>query len=242
MIKVERAIKNLVIANRILAHQQVLDAYGHVSVRHPLDPERYLLSRSCSPGIVEPEDIIEFRLDGVPTQHDSRPLYLERHIHGAIYERHPDVLAVVHAHSDDILPFTITDTPLRPAIQAVGDMGENIPIWDIANRFGDSTDLLITSMEQGRDLARSFQDNHVTLLRGHGFVAIGSTLFALVRLSVFLPRNARVLLAALRLGPVKGLSRGEVQARKALDVNSDSMRRGWEYWAREAACSHLLSD
>lgn len=242
MNKLETAIRDLVIANRILAHQHVLDAFGHISVRHPLEPGCYLLSRSCSPGIVTADDIIEFRLDGVPVRDDRRPLYLERPIHGAIYESHPDVRAVLHAHSDDILPFTITDRPLRPVIQAVGDMGAEAPVWDIADKFGGDTDLLVVTMEQGRDLARHFRENRVTLLRGHGFVAIGPTLYALVRLAVFLPRNARVLLAATALGPVKGLSQGEVRARMALDVNSPSLRRGWDYWAREAGCGDLLSD
>ena len=237
----ERAKKDLVIANRILAHQGVLDSFGHVSVRHPFDPERYLLARSCSPGIVASEDIVEFTLDGHPVSHESRPLYLERPLHGAIYETHPTVNAVLHAHSDDLLPFTVTDIPLRPIIQSVGDMGESIPLWDIADKFGDDTDLLVCTMEQGRDLARCLMPNRVALMRGHGFVSVDLTITGLVRLAVFLPRNARVLLAALNIGKeVKGLKPGEVAARRRLDPNSPSLRRGWEYWAHEAGCRDLL--
>src|SRR4051794_30274365 len=237
----ERVIKDLVIANRILANEGVLDSFGHVSVRHPSHPDRYLLARSCSPGIVDPGDIVEFTLDGRPVGSESRPLYLERHLHGGIYETHASVNAVLHAHSDDMLPFTVTDIPMRPVIQSVGDMGEVIPVWDIADRFGDDTDLLVCTMDQGRDLARCLLPNRVALLRGHGFVSVDVSLIGLVRLAIFLPRNARVLLAATALGKeVKGLKRGEIAARLRIDPGSPSMRRGWEYWALEAGCNDLL--
>lgn len=237
----ERIIKDLVIANRILANEGVLDSFGHVSVRHPERPDRYFLARSCSPGIVEESDIVEFSLDGVPIKSENRPLYLERHLHGGVYETHPGVNAVLHAHADDMLPFTITDIPMRPVIQSVGDMGATIPVWDIADKFGDDTDLLVCTMDQGRDLARCLLPNKVALLRGHGFVSVDVNLISLVRLAVFLPRNARVLMAATTLGtPIKAIKPGEIAARLRLDPASPSMRRGWEYWAREAGCGHLL--
>ena len=238
---IERTIKDLVIANRILANENVLDSFGHVSVRHPERRDRYFLARSCRPGIVEASDIVEFTLDGVPVNPEKRPLYLERHLHGGMYETHAGVNAVLHAHADDMLPFTITDSPMRPVIQSVGDMGAKIPVWDIADKFGDDTDLLVCTMDQGRDLARCVLPNKVALLRGHGFVSVDVNLIGLVRLAVFLPRNARALLAAITLGtPIKDLKIGEIAARLRLDPASPSMRRGWEYWARESGCSDLL--
>jgi HCOMODA/2-hydroxy-3-carboxy-muconic semialdehyde decarboxylase len=110
------AVRDLVIANRILANEDVVDAYGHVSIRHPQNPERYLLSRSRSPELVERGDIMEFSLDGKPVGDDVRPPYLERFIHGAIYEARPDIHAVVHSHAEDVLPFSIAATPLRPVV------------------------------------------------------------------------------------------------------------------------------
>ena len=116
---VERARRDVVIANRILAHQKVLDAYGHVSLRHPTDPTKFLLAVSCSPGMVRVEDVVEFWLDGRPTSPETRPLYMERYIHGAVYEKRPDVKAVLHSHAEDVLPFAISKTTrLRPVIQA----------------------------------------------------------------------------------------------------------------------------
>ena len=238
---IERARRDLVIANRILAHQQVLDAYGHVSIRHPLDPGRHLLARSASPGIIVPDDIVEFTHDGVPVGPEKRPLYLERFIHGAIYATRPEVNAVLHAHAEDVLPFTISSVPFRPVIQNVGDMGSPVPVWDIADKFGSNTDLLVRTLEQGRDLAATLGQGRIALMRSHGFVGAGRTLNDLVRLSVFVPRNARVLMAALRLGgDIKSLHPGEMAARLAIDPESPAMRRGWDYWAIEAGCEALL--
>jgi HCOMODA/2-hydroxy-3-carboxy-muconic semialdehyde decarboxylase len=239
----ERARRDLVIANRILAHQGVVDAYGHVSVRHPLDPRRHFLARSLSPGIIGPDDIVEFTHDGLPVGRETRPLYLERFIHGAVYAARPEINAVLHAHAEDVLPFTISSIPFRAVIQNAGDIGAEVPVWDIADKFGTGTDLLVRTLEQGRDLAASLGQRRMALMRGHGFVATGRTLNDLVRLSVFVPRNARVLMAAMRLGgEVKQLHPGEIAARLAIDPESDAMRRGWKFWAQEAGCGALLDD
>lgn len=236
----DEAVRDLVVANRILAHQGVVDAYGHVSLRHPANPERFLLSRSRSPELVEAGDVMEFALDGKPAGGDARAPYLERFIHAGIYAARPDVQAVVHAHSEDVLPFGITPEPLRPVLHTAGEMGTQIPVWDIADRFGDDTNLLVTNLEQGRDLAQRLADNSVVLMRGHGFAAAGYTLFMAVRVSVYLPINARVLLSATRLGKVRGLSPGEAERRTRIDPNSSEARRAWEYWARRAGCADLL--
>ncbi len=239
---IERTIKDVVIANRILALNKVLDAYGHVSIRHPENPDRYFLARSVSPAIVEPEDIVEFHLDGTPVDSEERrPLYLERFIHGGVYEKRADVKAVLHSHADETLPFSISKTTrLRPVIHAVGDIGEHVPVWDIADKFGDDTTLLVTNIDQGRDLAHCLDCNRLALMRGHGFVCVGFTINDLVRLSVYIPRNARTQLAAMQMGEYKALSRGEIEARLKLDPESPALRRGWELWAREAGCGHLL--
>jgi len=240
MTDLERVLADLVIANRILAHEGIVDAYGHVSVRHPREPKRYLLARSLSPEMVQPADIMEFELDGTPVGGDARQPYLERFIHGAVYESRPEVLAVVHAHAEDVLPFGITAAPLRPVIHSGSFMGVEVPVWDIRDRFGD-TNLLVTNMPQGRDLAARLAANNVALMRGHGFVAAARSLIEVVRMSVYVPRNARVQLAAMRLGEVKPLSRGEIDARNAgYKPHSPETWRAWEYWATRAGCAELL--
>ena len=239
---VERTIRDVVIANRILALHNVLDAYGHVSMRHPERDDRYFLACSISPAIAKVEDIIEFHLDGTPVDPgERRALYVERFIHSGVYEKRPDARAVLHSHAEDLLPFSVSrKIPLRPLIHNAGDMGHEVPVWDIADQFGDETTLLVTSMEQGRDLACCLDRNRLALMRGHGFVSVGRTINDLVRLAVYIPRNARVQLVAMQMGEYKALSRGEVEARLKLDPETPGMKRGWEYWAREAGCEDLL--
>jgi ribulose-5-phosphate 4-epimerase/fuculose-1-phosphate aldolase len=232
---------DLVVANRILANENIVDAYGHVSIRDPEDPKRFYLARSLAPELVESGDIMAFDLEGNALGGDSRQPYLERFIHAAVYEARADVMAVVHAHAEDVLPFGISSAALKPVIHSGSFMGEHVPVWDIRSRFGD-TNLLVTNVAQGRDLAKTLGPNNVALMRGHGFVAAARSLIEVVRMSVYVPRNARVQYKALQLGQVKPLSRGEIEARNAgYRPYSPETWRAWEYWATRAGCAHLLS-
>ncbi len=241
MNQVERAIRNLVIGNRILAHEGVVDAYGHISMRHPERPDRFLLSRSRSPELVEPEDIMEFTLDGHPVGNDKRPPYLERFIHGGVYEARPDVKSVVHSHAESVLPFTISQTPLVAVTHSGSEIGAQVPVWDIAERFGD-TNLLVTNAEQGRDLARRLGNGRVALMSGYGLAASGLTLLHVLRTAVAMPKNARVYMEAMRLGPVKALSPREIEIRAAeMNEETPATLRAWEYWACRCGCGHLIA-
>jgi ribulose-5-phosphate 4-epimerase/fuculose-1-phosphate aldolase len=236
-------IDELVIANRILAHEDVVDAYGHVSVRNPEQPGRFFLAHSRSPAMVEAGDIVEHDLDANAVKEERRVLYLERFIHAAIYEARPDVMAVVHAHAEDVLPFTITQPPLQPVIHSGAFIGAHVPVWDIAERFGSSTNLLVTDMAQGRDLAKRLGTVNVVLMRGHGFAAAARSLIDVVRMSVYLPRNARVQYKAMQLGELKPLSVGEIESRTSgYKPQSPETQRAWQYWAQRAGCGHLLKD
>src|SRR6202043_562406 len=241
MSTLDTLIRDLVIPNRILAREDVVDAYGHVSVRNPDNARHFFLSRSIAPELIEPPDIVELDLDGQPVREEKRALYLERFIHAAILEARPEINAVVHAHAEDILPFGIAQaTPLRPVIHAGSFIGAEVPVWDIADRFGDAN-LLVTNLEQARDLATCLGPNSVALMRGHGFASAARSLIEVVRLSVYLPRNARALMRAKQLGgEIKYLSPGEIEARnRGYSPYSVETWRTWEYWAKKAGCGHL---
>jgi HCOMODA/2-hydroxy-3-carboxy-muconic semialdehyde decarboxylase len=243
MSALDSIISDLVVANRILAREDVVDAYGHVSVRNPDNPKHFFISRSVAPELIKQDDIVELGLDGEPVREEKRALYLERFIHAAILEARPDIQAVVHAHAEDILPFGIAQaTPLRPVIHSGSFIGANVPVWDIADKFGD-TNLLVTNMQQGRDLAHCLGQNNVALMRGHGFASAGRSLIEVVRISVYLPRNARALLRAKQLGgEIKYLRQGEIDARnRGYSPYSTETWRAWEYWANKAGCSHMLT-
>jgi HCOMODA/2-hydroxy-3-carboxy-muconic semialdehyde decarboxylase len=243
MAKLDDLLNDLVIANRILAKEDIVDAYGHVSVRHPDNPSHFFLARSLAPEFITRDDIMEFDLEGRPVGTDKRAPYLERFIHGGILEARPDVMAVVHAHAEDILPFGLADgTPLRPVIHSGSFIGSNVPVWDIANKFGD-TNLLVANADQGRDLAKTLAGNNVALMRGHGFAAAARSLIEVVRMSVYLPRNARALMGAVQLGgKIKPLSQGEIDARnRGYSPYSVETWRAWEYWANKAGCGHMVT-
>ena len=243
MSNLDTIIKDLVIANRILAKEDVVDAYGHVSIRNPDNPKSFFISRSLAPELIEKDDIVELGLDGEPLKNEKRSLYLERFIHAAIYEARPDINSVVHAHAEDTLPFGIAAaTKLKPVIHSGSFIGPNVPVWDIADKFG-ATNVLVTNMAQGRDLAKCLGKSSVALMRGHGFASAARSLIEVVRLSVYLPRNARALMRAKMLGgKIKYLSKGEIDARNAgYSPYSNETWRAWEYWANKAGVGNLLT-
>jgi HCOMODA/2-hydroxy-3-carboxy-muconic semialdehyde decarboxylase len=230
MTELETALQDLVTANRILANEGVVDAFGHVSLRHPGNPDHYWLSRSRAPQLVTLEDLMEYTIQGEPLDQQGRAMYAERPIHGAVYEARPDVQAVVHNHSPAVVPFSVTSVPLRPIFHLAAVIGAHVPVWDIRDRFGD-TDMLVTTMEQGRDLAKTLGQGRTALIRGHGCVVTGDSVRAAVMASVYLQLNAHLLSESLKLGEVTYLSPGEVAKMAETQLRPLSGNRAWEYWA-----------
>ena len=161
--------RRLAAANRILAHEDVVDAFGHVSIRDPDNPKRYIMARSRSPELVEFGDLIRFEQDGKSLDPENRTPYGERMIHGAIYEARSDGNAVVHNHAYALLPFGITGRTLEPVVHVASIIGAKIPLWDIQTKFKE-TDMLVRTMDQGRDLAATLGKNTCALMRGHGAI------------------------------------------------------------------------
>lgn len=229
-------IQELVAANRILASEGIVDAFGHVSVRHPKYPGRYLMSRGRSPELVEAADILEFALDGVPVKPRAPKPYLERFIHGALYEARPDIQAVVHNHSRNVIPFSVTEEKLRPLVHSSATIGHEVPVWDAQDKFGD-TDLLVSDMAMGRDLARIVGKGTCALMRGHGCTIAGKSLKEVVYTAIYLEVNAELQVKTSCFGKAKFLSPGEIEAinsRLYQGKPGDGFDRAWEYWRRRA--------
>jgi len=240
MADIKELIRELAIANRILAAENVVDAFGHVSVRHPEDPNRYFLSRSRAPQLVEPGDIMEFTLKGEPLDQKGRAIYAERAIHGAMYEARPDVMSVVHNHSFDVIPFGVAGVAIRPLLHTASRLGPEIPLWDIAAKFGDATNLLVTTMEQGHDLAAAVGKRVAALMRGHGCVVVGRSIRDAVISAIYLQVNARLQADAMRLGgSIKFLSQGEIDAFTGRRIGDFEGGRAWEYFVARAGVETL---
>ena len=232
MTKLDLALEELVTANRILAREEVVDSFGHVSARHPERPDRFLLSRARAPDLIEVDDIMEFTLEGEPVDARGRKPYLERFIHGALYEARPDVQAVVHNHSPSVIPFGVTGTKLKPLLHMCTSIGHHVPIWDSQERFGDTT-LLVENMDMGRDLAKSLDKGRTALMRGHGAVAVGQTLRHAVFIAIYLEVRAKLQMQASNLGSIKFLTDGEVD--KIINRTGPfTVDRAWENWCRRA--------
>jgi HCOMODA/2-hydroxy-3-carboxy-muconic semialdehyde decarboxylase len=225
----QQALEDLVTANRILAHEQVIDGFGHISIRHPERPDRFFLSRSRSPELVEFDDLMEYDLDCNPIDQRGRMMYAERVIHGGIFKVRQDVNAVIHHHAHPILPFTFTDMKLRPVFHMGGVMGREVPSWDIRDKFGD-TDLLVVTPEQGLDLAKTLGQNRMALLRRHGAVVVGETLRQAVFIANYSTDNAKLQLAGR--GTIQYLTDGEIDATGGLLTMPTGQNRAWEYWSR----------
>lgn len=233
MAELNELIEELVTANRILARENVVDSFGHISARHPANPQRYLISRSRAPDCIESDDIMEFTLDGAPADARGRAPYLERFIHGALYEARPDVMSVVHHHSESVIPFGVTGMPIRPIFHMGASIGREVPVWDSHDHFGD-TALLVESMEMGRDLAKLMGAGTTALMRGHGATVVGRTVRHAVYASVYLEVNARLQKQALDMGEIKFLTAGEVD-KVATRTGSYGINRAWENWCRRAS-------
>lgn len=219
----------LALANRILAHEGVLDAFGHVSARHPEDPGRYLLSRSRSPALVEPADVLEFSLEGRPIARTDVQLYAERVIHGCIYQARPDVHAVCHHHASAILPFCVAGVELVPVFHLGATLGAKAPFWDSRDEFGD-TDLLVAVPAQGHSLAKALGPHWIVLMRRHGATVAGRSLREVVFRAIYSSRNAEIQRRALALGAFDGLSRGEIERAGEFNLRPLAVDRAWEYW------------
>lgn len=236
---VDAAIAELVIANRILAREDVIDDFGHVSVRHPFDPGRYFLSRSRSPANVTRDDIMEFDLDGNQISNDHRSPYRERAIHGEIYRARPDVNAVTHHHARAVLPFTMTrEPPLKPVFHMGSVIGTNIDTWNSQDEFGD-TNMLVENAEQGASLARVLSRNRVALLRAHGAVCAMPTLKQVCMVSIYLKENAELFLSSMQITRPDYISEGEARLASETLLNDLCVARAWDYWTTRAGFAGL---
>lgn len=230
--------ENLVEANRILVRHSVLDAFGHVSARMSHHADTFLLSRSLAPGSVASSDFLVHDMDG-RTEGGHRA-YVERFIHAEIYRRRPDVSAIVHSHSMSVIPFTVSDVPLRPVFHMAGFLGAGAPIFEISDHAGQASDLLVTSSPLGESLARTLEDSSVALMRGHGFVAVGATIPEAVYRAVYTQVNAQVQQQALVLGAPRFLNVDEAASADA-SVRSQ-VDRAWSVWRAELDTGRRATD
>jgi ribulose-5-phosphate 4-epimerase/fuculose-1-phosphate aldolase len=226
-------LADLAAASRILAARGVVDGFGHVSMRHPDAPDRFLMSKSIAPALVVPGDIIEYDLDSVPCNANGRGSFLERFIHGEIYKMRPDINSVVHSHSPSVIPFGLVDVDMKAMFHNAAFLAAGVPVFDIAEKFGD-TDMLVCDCEKGEALAEALKDKDVALMRAHGSVACGPTLQTAVFRAVYTEVNARIQHYAQALSPDGNLAAlNKAEGQFADMPNQTAGMRAWHLWRAE---------
>ena len=225
-------IEDLVAANRILAMEGVLDAYGHVSARAENRPGHFIMSRSLAPQLVNFDDLMEHGPDSEPIDDDRKP-YLERYLHGEIYRMRPDVMAVVHSHAETVVPFGITRGKLRPVYHMASFLWSGVPVFEM-RKVREESDLLVRDRQTGEALAGTLGACPCVLMRGHGMTVVGGSLPEAVFRAVYTMVNARLQLQAAQLeGPMEFLS--EAEGRLATATNSATVERPWQLWKAKVA-------
>ncbi len=217
-------IDELVLANHILANEDVVDGYGHVSVRSPSNPNHYFLARAGAPALVTAAAITEYDLESNPVTDTSVTGYTERFIHGEIYKARPDVMAVVHCHCPEVIPFANTSVPLQPMHHMGSFIGGGVPVFEIRNAGGE-TDMLIRTPALGRALAQTLGGKSAVLMRGHGAAIVASSLHVVVARAYYLNLNARLQLQAVQLGGKVTYLDSEESKKAATDYE-----RSWDSW------------
>jgi len=225
-------VEKLAIANRILYDQGVVDGFGHVSVRHDASPAHFLLSCNRAPGLVRPEDILTYDLNGDLAVTSDKRSYLERFIHSEIYKARPDVVAVVHSHSQSVIPFGATGQRLRPIFHMSGFLGSGSSLFEIRDA-GGNTDLLIRDSGLGKALAESLGRHNCVLMRGHGSTTVAPSLELAVYRAIYAEVNAKLQLQAAALGPINFLN--EEEAALAAASTEGQVVRAWDLWSQSIA-------
>jgi HCOMODA/2-hydroxy-3-carboxy-muconic semialdehyde decarboxylase len=224
----EHRIEELVVANHILANEHVLDGFGHVSVRSIRNPKHFYMARSRAPALVTVADIMEFDENSQPVDQRERTMYGERFIHGEIYRARPEVNAVVHSHSPEVLPFSVTKVPLRALVHVAGFLGTTpVPVFEIRDVLGPVNNMLVRDNKTGAGLAKALADRSVVLMRGHGMAVVAASVQMVVLRSIYTQLNAKIETEALRLGAPTFLNEAEAS-------RVDPTDRPWEIWAADA--------
>ncbi|KAL4888645.1 class II aldolase and Adducin N-terminal domain-containing protein [Aspergillus ambiguus] len=249
----------LILGCHILHHRGVLDAYGHISARHPVKKDTFLIPRNLAPALVSSTtDIVEYHVHDASPTHESPPGYIERFIHSEIYKRYPNVRSVVHSHSAEVLPYTITNVDLRPCVHMSGFLGNMVPKFDIAKYYqdGDVRDLLVRTSQLGEKLSQYYGHGSlrhpVVLMRGHGFSVVGESVEESVFRAVYTVENARIQTSAIALQNASGSRNGhaeegihylhESELTGTTMMTQCSSTRPWDLWVREVESNSLYTN
>ena len=233
-----QVVDDLILANKILSHEGIVDGLGHISVRSIERADRFLLGRDLAPSLQTAADLVEYDLEGKAVSATAPVGVSERFIHAAIYKARPDVMSVVHAHTPSVLAFAVSNIPLRPVYHmATWMLGGPVPMFEIRKVPG-SVGMLVGTNELGTALAQTLGDRPLALLRGHGFVVVGPSIPEAVSRAIFLDVNARTQAQAMALGGsvnlLTSVDAGALGGQSSGPGQPIVYPRSWWYWKARA--------
>jgi ribulose-5-phosphate 4-epimerase/fuculose-1-phosphate aldolase len=226
------ARRRLVLASRMLANEGLCDAYGHVSVRNPENPDTFFLPRATSPELVMPDDIMELNLDNQIVSGKEEWKIGECVIHSSIYRVRTDVNCVCHTHPAELVAFASTDVPLRSLYHQDITSCDGIPVFrDIPEECG----MLINDVRVADQLAQVLGDKRGVLIRNHGAVTVGESVARAIYSTITMRDNARIyLMAATLSSQLDFIGREEVAYDLRNQFYSRCLQRAWNYWCDRA--------
>jgi ribulose-5-phosphate 4-epimerase/fuculose-1-phosphate aldolase len=219
--------EDVVTAYRILVNEGILDSFGHVSVRSAKDPNVFIMPCAMPPSLVTSDDLLELDVaNSQPIDPKGRRVNGERYIHGEIYKARPDVMAVIHSHSQATIPLALASVKLRPVVAQAGFLPPETPIFEIRDvRAPHERGMMVTNIARGAALARTLAGHPAALLRGHGDVIVGTSVKQATVYSAYVNINARMQMQAMLLSPsVVALTEPELFTPDEFDIN-----RPWEH-------------
>jgi ribulose-5-phosphate 4-epimerase/fuculose-1-phosphate aldolase len=215
------------LANRMLSREAVMDAFGHVSMRHPTEPGRFFLARSIAPELVTEADVLEYDLTGEPVTPTKLAHYSEGVIHSVVYRLRPDVNAICHHHAPSMMPFCLADLKLRVVTQLGATIGRQVPMWDQREEFG-ATNHLVTREAEVVSMAKCLGANNMVLMKRHGATVVAGSMRELVFRSIYSCRDAELQLRALSFGEISVCTDEEIGL--AEKFPEATLVRAWDYW------------
>lgn len=223
------AIDQLVMANRIIANEGVVDALGHISVRNPENPKTFFIARRISSLEVTRQDIAEVDLEGNIVSTPVLVIPGETFIHVAIYKNRPDVNAVFHGHPLAVIPFSVTDIPMRPLLNLAGFIYQGVKVFD---DYSPGSGFLISTKADAERLAKHLGQGRVQLMRSHGVNVVAESLPAVVACAIMVNMNATLQWQTMLLGKEpRYLTPEEAKTGAEVALLRDGpLARYWGYW------------
>ncbi len=223
--------EDLVSTYRILVNEGILDGFGHVTARSAKNPNIFLMPRAMPPSLVTTDDILELNVaDSQPIDPNGRRVNGERYIHGEIYKARPDIMSVIHTHSQAVIPLSLTKYKMRPVVAQAGFLPLESPTFEIRDaREPEGRGMQVTDSKRGAALARALGSYPAALMRGHGNVIVGRSVKEAAVYAVYVDINARMQTQAMLLTPdIATMNEAELFTPAEFDIN-----RPWAHYKQK---------